>query len=177
MPRSFILCTWCILRSNKLVNSFKYVFDQMAKKIVLEKVEPLVHKSQRLWLYPFTIYNISWVCTPDPSSGCNMWYRSSCQFIGLSFSGKWMVRYCTYWPRKVCILLNFKSNILKYKTRCVLRPCGGTSHFGSGTLGLFKPIAERNIIMYSIKLYRQLEAKGYDIGMLLINKSLVHIIL
>lgn len=47
----------------------------------------------------------------------------------------------------------------------MFRPCGGTSHFGSGTLGLFKPIAERNIIMYSIKLYRQLEAKGYDIGM------------
>jgi len=47
----------------------------------------------------------------------------------------------------------------------VSRPCGGTSHFGSGTLGLFKPIAERNIIMYSIKLYRQLEAKGYDIGL------------
>ncbi|KAL4119079.1 hypothetical protein QTP88_011944 [Uroleucon formosanum] len=45
------------------------------------------------------------------------------------------------------------------------KPCGGTSHFGSGTLGLFKPIAERNIIMYSIKLYRQLEAKGYDIGL------------
>jgi len=56
---------------------------------------------------------------------------------------------------------------------CILRPCGGTSHFGSGTLGLFKPIAERNIIMYSIKLYRQLEAKGYDIGMLLSNKRVV----
>lgn len=52
----------------------------------------------------------------------------------------------------------------------VSRPCGGTSHFGSGTLGLFKPIAERNIIMYSIKLYRQLEAKGYDIGLWLSNK-------
>lgn len=51
----------------------------------------------------------------------------------------------------------------------IFRPCGGTSHFGSGTLGLFKPIAERNIIMYSIKLYRQLEAKGYDIGMLVIS--------
>lgn len=49
---------------------------------------------------------------------------------------------------------------------CNFRPCGGTSHFGSGTLSLFKPIAERNIIMYSIKLYRQLEAKGYDIGTL-----------
>lgn len=40
----------------------------------------------------------------------------------------------------------------------------GTSHFGSGTIGLFKPIAERNIILYSIKLYRQLQAKGFDIG-------------
>lgn len=48
----------------------------------------------------------------------------------------------------------------------LFRPCGGTSRFGSGTLGLFKPIAERNIIKYSIKLYRQLEAKGYDIGLL-----------
>ncbi|XP_069681446.1 pyruvate dehydrogenase phosphatase regulatory subunit, mitochondrial-like [Periplaneta americana] len=40
----------------------------------------------------------------------------------------------------------------------------GTSHFGSGTLGLFKPIAERNLIMYSIKLYRRLHELGYDIG-------------
>jgi hypothetical protein len=73
--------------------------------------------------------------------------------------------------------LNAKLNILKCKPHCVLRPCGGTSHFGSGTLGLFKPIAERNIIMYSIKLYRQLEAKGYDIGMLLINTSIAHLFL
>ncbi|XP_075216546.1 pyruvate dehydrogenase phosphatase regulatory subunit, mitochondrial-like isoform X2 [Lycorma delicatula] len=43
--------------------------------------------------------------------------------------------------------------------------CSGTSYFGSGTLGLFKPIAERNIIMYSIKLYQQLQEKGYDIGL------------
>ncbi|XP_015510109.2 pyruvate dehydrogenase phosphatase regulatory subunit, mitochondrial-like isoform X1 [Neodiprion pinetum] len=42
---------------------------------------------------------------------------------------------------------------------------GGTSHFGSGTLGLFKPIAHRNIIMYSLKLYRQLHEMGFDIGM------------
>lgn len=39
----------------------------------------------------------------------------------------------------------------------------GTSHFGSGTLGLFKPIAHRNIIWYSIKLYQQLQDMGYDI--------------
>ncbi|KAK7864281.1 hypothetical protein R5R35_009540 [Gryllus longicercus] len=40
----------------------------------------------------------------------------------------------------------------------------GTSNFGSGTLGLFKPIADRNLVMYSIKLYRQLQEMGYDIG-------------
>lgn len=39
----------------------------------------------------------------------------------------------------------------------------GTSHFGSGTLGLFKPIAHRNIVQYSIKLYQQLQDMGYDI--------------
>lgn len=41
----------------------------------------------------------------------------------------------------------------------------GTSHFGSGTLGLFKPIAHRNLISYSIKLYRQLQEMGYEIGL------------
>ncbi|XP_015598791.1 pyruvate dehydrogenase phosphatase regulatory subunit, mitochondrial [Cephus cinctus] len=41
----------------------------------------------------------------------------------------------------------------------------GTSHFGSGTLGLFKPISHRNLISYSIKLYRQLQEMGYDIGL------------
>ncbi|KAK9890381.1 hypothetical protein WA026_010473 [Henosepilachna vigintioctopunctata] len=41
----------------------------------------------------------------------------------------------------------------------------GTSRFGSGTLGLFKPIAHRNLIWYSIKLYKQLEEMGYDIGL------------
>lgn len=40
----------------------------------------------------------------------------------------------------------------------------GTSRFGSGTLGLFKPIAHRNIILYSIKLYNELAEMGYDIG-------------
>nr|CAD7569840.1 unnamed protein product [Timema californicum] len=39
----------------------------------------------------------------------------------------------------------------------------GTSHFGSGTLGLFKPIPDRQLIMYSIKLYRKLQELGYDI--------------
>ncbi|KAL3289639.1 hypothetical protein HHI36_023048 [Cryptolaemus montrouzieri] len=41
----------------------------------------------------------------------------------------------------------------------------GTSRFGSGTLGLFKPIAHRNLIMYSIKLYKKLQEMGYDIGL------------
>lgn len=41
----------------------------------------------------------------------------------------------------------------------------GTSDFGSGTLGLFKPISHRNIIWYSIKLYRQLQEMGYDLGL------------
>ncbi|GLV45115.1 uncharacterized protein CBL_14312 [Carabus blaptoides fortunei] len=40
----------------------------------------------------------------------------------------------------------------------------GTSHFGSGTLGLFKPIADRNIILYSIKLYKEIEELGYNTG-------------
>ncbi|XP_058799373.1 pyruvate dehydrogenase phosphatase regulatory subunit, mitochondrial-like [Phymastichus coffea] len=41
----------------------------------------------------------------------------------------------------------------------------GSSHFGSGTLGLFKPLSHRNIISYSIKLYQQLQEMGYDIGL------------
>ncbi|KAL1459132.1 hypothetical protein WDU94_011139 [Cyamophila willieti] len=40
----------------------------------------------------------------------------------------------------------------------------GTSSFGSGTLGLFKPIDERNIINYSIKLYKKLQAEGYNLN-------------
>ncbi|KAJ8686178.1 hypothetical protein QAD02_021972 [Eretmocerus hayati] len=40
----------------------------------------------------------------------------------------------------------------------------GTSHFGSGTLGLFKPIAHRNLISCSINLYKQLQDMGYDVG-------------
>lgn len=39
----------------------------------------------------------------------------------------------------------------------------GTSNFGSGTLGLFKPISHRNLIWYSIKLYQELQQMGYDI--------------
>lgn len=41
----------------------------------------------------------------------------------------------------------------------------GSSHFGSGTLGLFKPISRRNLISYSIKLYQQLQEMGHDIGL------------
>lgn len=41
----------------------------------------------------------------------------------------------------------------------------GTSHFGSGTLGMFKPISHRNLVWYSIKLYQQLQQKGHDIGL------------
>lgn len=42
--------------------------------------------------------------------------------------------------------------------------CSGTSRFGSGTLGLFKPIDERNIINYSIKLYKKLQSEGYNLN-------------
>ncbi|CAG9855350.1 unnamed protein product [Phyllotreta striolata] len=41
----------------------------------------------------------------------------------------------------------------------------GTSNFGSGTLGLFKPIEHRNLIWYSIKLYQKLQDEGYDLQM------------
>lgn len=41
----------------------------------------------------------------------------------------------------------------------------GTSDFSSGVLGLFKPIAMRNLIMQSIRLYRQIFELGFDIGL------------
>lgn len=41
----------------------------------------------------------------------------------------------------------------------------GTSHFGSGVLGLFKPLAHSKLIKYSINLYQQLKDMGYDIQM------------
>lgn len=41
----------------------------------------------------------------------------------------------------------------------------GTSNFGSGILGLFKPISHRNIIMDSLKLYKELQRQGFDIGL------------
>lgn len=39
----------------------------------------------------------------------------------------------------------------------------GTSHFGSGTIGLFKPTSHKNLISYSVKLYQQLQEMGYNI--------------
>lgn len=41
----------------------------------------------------------------------------------------------------------------------------GTSDFGSGTIGLFKPTPERNIIMESVKLYERLQRSGHDVGL------------
>lgn len=42
---------------------------------------------------------------------------------------------------------------------------GGQSKTGSGMLGLFRPSAERRIVQYCIDLYRTLQSKGYDIGL------------
>lgn len=41
----------------------------------------------------------------------------------------------------------------------------GTSNFGTGLIGLFKPIPIRNIVWESIKLYKNLEELGYDVGL------------
>ncbi|ETN67554.1 nad dehydrogenase [Anopheles darlingi] len=41
----------------------------------------------------------------------------------------------------------------------------GTSHFGSGTIGLFKPTPERNIVEESLKLYQKLQQQGHAIGL------------
>ncbi|KFB43900.1 AGAP002217-PA-like protein [Anopheles sinensis] len=41
----------------------------------------------------------------------------------------------------------------------------GTSHFGSGTIGLFKPTPERNIVVESVKLYHKLQQQGHEIGL------------
>ncbi|XP_058058106.1 pyruvate dehydrogenase phosphatase regulatory subunit, mitochondrial-like isoform X2 [Anopheles bellator] len=41
----------------------------------------------------------------------------------------------------------------------------GTSHFGSGTIGLFKPTPERTLIEESLKLYQKLHRQGHDIGL------------
>ncbi|CAG9759384.1 unnamed protein product [Ceutorhynchus assimilis] len=41
----------------------------------------------------------------------------------------------------------------------------GTSHFGSGILGLLKPISHRNVIWYSINLYKNIQNMGYNVQM------------
>lgn len=41
----------------------------------------------------------------------------------------------------------------------------GTSKYGSGMLGLFRPANERHIVQYCIELYRELQRKGFDIGL------------
>lgn len=77
-------------------------------------------------------------------------------------------RYVSYLLKKIllrCSLLLFSFHATLNFFIKLIRVGGGTSYFGSGTLGLFKPIAHRDIIMYSIKLYRQLQEMGFDIGM------------
>lgn len=41
----------------------------------------------------------------------------------------------------------------------------GTSNYGTGLIGLFKPIAMRKIIMESLNMYKDLETMGYNIGL------------
>ncbi len=41
----------------------------------------------------------------------------------------------------------------------------GTSKTGSGLLGLFRPSQERAFVKYCIDFYRELQDKGYDIGL------------
>ena len=41
----------------------------------------------------------------------------------------------------------------------------GTSKYGSGMLGLFRPQHERKIVQYCIDLYQALEEEGYDLGL------------
>ncbi|XP_059094431.1 pyruvate dehydrogenase phosphatase regulatory subunit, mitochondrial-like [Tigriopus californicus] len=41
----------------------------------------------------------------------------------------------------------------------------GTSKYGSGMLGLFRPANERHIVQNCIELYRELQRKGFDIGL------------
>lgn len=40
----------------------------------------------------------------------------------------------------------------------------GTSHTGSGVLGVFKPSAERQIVTYSVNLIKRLQDEGHDLG-------------
>lgn len=41
----------------------------------------------------------------------------------------------------------------------------GTSKHGSGMLGMFRPSHERRIVQYCVELYRNLQDKGFDIGL------------
>ena len=41
----------------------------------------------------------------------------------------------------------------------------GTSKYGSGMLGLFRPQHERKIVQYCIDLYQNLQEEGYDLGL------------
>ena len=41
----------------------------------------------------------------------------------------------------------------------------GTSHNGSGVLGLFKPSSERQIVTYSVNLIKALQEDGHSLGM------------
>ena len=41
----------------------------------------------------------------------------------------------------------------------------GTSKYGSGMLGLFRPKHERKIVEYCIEVYSQLQEEGYDLGL------------
>ena len=41
----------------------------------------------------------------------------------------------------------------------------GTSKFGSGMLGLFRPQHEREIVQYCIDLYQNLQEEGHDLGL------------
>jgi len=41
----------------------------------------------------------------------------------------------------------------------------GTSKYGSGMLGLFRPAEERKIVKYCIDLYQGLQDEGYDLGL------------
>lgn len=40
----------------------------------------------------------------------------------------------------------------------------GSSHFGSGSIALFKPISHYKLTSYSLKLYQHLHEMGFDIG-------------
>ncbi|MPC66807.1 hypothetical protein E2C01_060960 [Portunus trituberculatus] len=45
------------------------------------------------------------------------------------------------------------------------RAGSGTSHNGSGVLGLFKPSSEREIVTYSVNLIKALQEDGHNLGL------------